>query len=158
MKKLLQQLLITTAVPSRGLNGTLQPQCDRGLLEDAFSYLKLASCPFSNTKLQIAQPVPKQPRHLYHKALHPPKPSSRKQVLTLNKPCWLWPAGDNTGHRGVTYLCHSVQQPSQHISPFQFGSLHRFKLHNHRIDLGDDTADWMLHAINPPHESEGNKQ
>lgn len=59
---------------------------------------------------------------------------------------------------GDSYLCHSIQQSAQNIPPFQFGSLHRLKLHNNRVNLGDDAANWVLHAIDPSHESEGDKQ
>lgn len=54
----------------------------------------------------------------------------------------------------VSHLHDSFQQPAQHISPFDFGPLHAFQLHNHGVYLGHDAADWVLHAVNSSHQSE----
>ncbi len=56
--------------------------------------------------------------------------------------------------RTCSHLHDSVQQPAQHVSPFEFSSLHGFQLHDHSIYLGHDAADRVLHPVHTPHQPE----
>lgn len=110
----------------------------------------------SKTKLKTAQP--EQSPTTLPQLPTPSQDKQKRNVPTLNKNAGCDQQVVAQDRAGDTDLCHSIQQPSQYISPFQFGSLHRFQLHNHCVNLGDNAANGVLHAIHPPHESEGNKQ
>lgn len=53
-----------------------------------------------------------------------------------------------------SHLHDSVQQPAQHISSFEFSSLHGFQLHDHSIYLGYYAADRVLHPVHTSHQPE----